>query len=63
MGPCFYLDERKSLATIPLGTVVEVSELAGAMVMRWTDSESEKREHFYPVEFWQKHMSKHVQPI
>jgi hypothetical protein len=36
--------------------------MPGAVVMRWTDSETEQREHYYPIEFWQKHMSRHVQP-
>jgi len=62
-GPCFYLDGDKSLVAVPLGTIVEVSELPGAMLMRWSDAEAERREQFYTPEMWHRHVSKHIQPV
>ena len=32
-GPCFYLDEDKALVAVPIGTIGEISELPGAMLM------------------------------
>jgi hypothetical protein len=62
-GSCFYLDEDKSLVALPLGTIVEVSELPGAMLMRWTDSASELRHNYYTPEIWLRHVSKHIEPM
>jgi hypothetical protein len=57
------LDERKSLVAIPLGTIVQVSEPSGAVVIRWPDSAADWRELFYPPETWRKHISKHMEPL
>jgi hypothetical protein len=63
-GPCFYLDEDKALVAVPIGTIVEISELPGAMLMRWRVSdEAERREQFYTPQMWQRHVSKHIQPM
>jgi hypothetical protein len=45
-GPGFYLDDEKSLVAVPLGTIVEISELPRAMMMRWTDSGAGRREQY-----------------
>ena len=62
-GPCFYLDGEKSLVAVPLGTIVEISELPGAMLMRWTDSAAGRREQYYTPEIWLRHVSKQIQPV
>ena len=62
-GPCYYLDDEKSLVTVPLGTIVEISELPGAMLMRWTDSAAERREQYYTPQIWLRHVSKQIEPL
>ena len=62
-GPCFYLDDDKSLVAVPLGTSVEVSQLPGAVLMRWTDPWNERRQQYYTPEMWIRHVSKQIQLI
>ena len=62
-GPCFYLDDDKSLVALPLGTIVVVSKLPGAMLMRWTDSASELRHSYYTPEIWLRNIAKHIESL
>lgn len=62
-GPCFARDGSKALVAIPIGTLVAVSELRGAVIMRWTDDAGVRREQYYPIALWHKHITKHVQPV
>ena len=63
-GPCFYLDDDKALVAVPIGTIVEISALPGAMLMRWNDdSVSEPRDQYYTPEIWKRHVSRQIQPV
>ena len=62
-GPCFCLDEQKALAAVPVGTIVEINELMGAVLMRWYDAASERREQYYTPEIWRRYVLQHIQPV
>ena len=63
-GACFYLDDQKALVAVPIGTVVEIAELPGAVLMRWNDdSASERRDQYYTPEMWKRHVSKQIEPL